>query len=543
MNTKEWLLLEQMAGRRQIRLDMAGDLERSRFQQPKDPPLSGDAGWFDDEIKDRKSKRARNMPSGAARRNVLIGVGTGAATLGLMGLASYMDYRAGMKDLDLYERRSKAEYPDRSDMASGFDAAMVGLSAGSILWLGLELYSEKKLKNEEDRIIEGEIVRVEANNRRNMAAGEYSDVTPEEFAAMNDEQIRLHDDWLTSPERDSYQGFKDEYDEDLRRWQDARAGSSFNPMNLINRKRRPDSNELIQRARSFEGEFLGLDLNEMNEHRNLSMLSAEGRLGHRDPDLVRQTLESYGRSPEEIEYHLRYLDEVINEDRPAIWKYQESAFPRGLDLTQEVTGDYRTDMQGESSYSQGQWDDLDARLAILDPVERVGYWEREVENIVQRRNPDMEQLELAENELLDAKVAMDLQYEQMERTDMQPDSNTAETLGLAGGNPMEDIQNRERKHLRADMDGNQEFAGVAQAVATGLLAMAADAEEAGELSEEDMIDISDLLDRILEVSMVVESGNDPGEAGEVVSGFLESNMEIADMAGELGAAMLAAEGR
>ena len=641
MNTREWLFLEQMARRRPIRLDMAGEMERSRFQHPQDPPLSGDAGWFDDEIKDRKSRRSRGMPSRVPGRNTLIGVGAGAATLGLMGLAAYTDYRQGKKDLDLYERHSKAQYPERSDMVnpiygSSYGSALIGVNVGLALGMGIMAYTGNKLNKEGDRITEEEIVRIEANNRADMATGEYSDVTPEEFAAMNDEQIRLLDAWKESPEYDSYQGLQNEYDENLLRWGDAKRGSVFNPMNLVNRNRRPDSHELSQRGQALQGEFLGLDPSEMNQHRNLSMLSAEGRLGHRDPELVRQALESYDRSPELIDYHLRYLDEVINDDRPAIWKYQEGAFPRGLDLTKTVTGDYRTDMD-TSEYAGMSPEEFmatkDEYLSTSDPWERVGYWEREIENIVQRRNPDMEHLSLAEAALLEAEDYLletedymdyldsqnlertdmegndqarmrqvisdlfdedpssfpmhseeELEYVEQqlalqrkgqlaqrgnqiraigkvtypyqtptgelrwlvnspERTDMQPASNTSEVLGLAGGNPMEDIQNRERKHLRADMDGDQEFAGISEAVAAGLLAMAADAEEAGELSEEDIVEVSNLVDLVLEVSMSVESGEDPGEAGEVVSGFLESNMEIADMAGELGAALLSAEGR
>ena len=43
---------------------------------------------------------------------------------------------------------------------------------------------------------------------------------------------------------------------------------------------------------------------------------------------------------------------------------------------------------------------------------------------------------------------------------------------------------------------------------------------------------------MIEVALAVEEGADPGMAGEAVTEFLETNPEIADAAGAIGAALL-----
>ena len=68
--------------------------------------------------------------------------------------------------------------------------------------------------------------------------------------------------------------------------------------------------------------------------------------------------------------------------------------------------------------------------------------------------------------------------------------------------------------------------------------MVEDAAESIEITEEDRMDMEALVEALIEVALAVEEGADPGMAGEAVTEFLETNPEIADAAGAIGAALL-----
>ena len=68
--------------------------------------------------------------------------------------------------------------------------------------------------------------------------------------------------------------------------------------------------------------------------------------------------------------------------------------------------------------------------------------------------------------------------------------------------------------------------------------MVEDAAKSIEITEEDRMDMEALVEALIEVALAVEEGADPGMAGELVTEFLETNPEIADAAGAIGAALL-----
>ena len=68
--------------------------------------------------------------------------------------------------------------------------------------------------------------------------------------------------------------------------------------------------------------------------------------------------------------------------------------------------------------------------------------------------------------------------------------------------------------------------------------MVEDAAKSIEITEEDRMDMEALVEALIEVALAVEGGADPGMAGELVTEFLETNPEIADAAGAIGAALL-----
>ena len=428
MSMREWHALEQMAEKRRVRMNMAGELAIPEFEPSQGQARTGDVGWFEDEIRDRGAENTRaagassggraaggmddafgmkggrwDIPNfrermkvptmsfeGSNKREIAGLIGGGAAVLGLTGLMAYMEYKQGKEDIELQDRFYKAQekekrtageaVDDRADMKlDGYEKSLIGLGVASTLGLGLAWYADNRLRQEDRRVIEDEIGRMEG--RADMAG--------------------------------------------------------------------PDSDD----------EMFQLLTNMFEEDPSIF------------PTHHEEELESVGR-----QVALRAMQQRVE---------------RGEDLGsgQKMWYPYQNPM-GELRWLLPEY-----------TVTRPG------------------------------------------RADMQPDSNAAEALGLAGGNPMEHIMDRERKHLRADMAGEDaEFAGIAEAMATGIVAMAADAREAGELSEEDIAGVADLVDMVLEVSVAVEAGQDPGEAGAVVSEFLESNIAIADAAGEIGAALLATEG-
>ena len=68
--------------------------------------------------------------------------------------------------------------------------------------------------------------------------------------------------------------------------------------------------------------------------------------------------------------------------------------------------------------------------------------------------------------------------------------------------------------------------------------MVEDAAKSIEITEEDRMDMEALVEALIEVALAVEEGADPAMAGELVTEFLETNPEIADAAGAIGAALL-----
>lgn len=87
---------------------------------------------------------------------------------------------------------------------------------------------------------------------------------------------------------------------------------------------------------------------------------------------------------------------------------------------------------------------------------------------------------------------------------------------------------------------NVELGALSEAVATGIIAMANDVSDQVEFTEADRLDMAELVDALVEVAAAVEEGAaTPAAAGAVVTSFLEENPEIADVAAEVGAALLA----
>ena len=84
----------------------------------------------------------------------------------------------------------------------------------------------------------------------------------------------------------------------------------------------------------------------------------------------------------------------------------------------------------------------------------------------------------------------------------------------------------------------EETGAIATAVATGVVKMVEDASESVEITDEERLDMEELVGALVEVAVAVEAGADPGMAGEIVAEFLETNPEIADAAGAIGAALL-----
>ena len=85
-----------------------------------------------------------------------------------------------------------------------------------------------------------------------------------------------------------------------------------------------------------------------------------------------------------------------------------------------------------------------------------------------------------------------------------------------------------------------ELGALAESVATGIIVMAEEVSGEVEFTEEDRMDMEELVDALVEVAVVAaEGGGDYGVAGQVVTEFLEANPEIANVAAEVGAALLA----
>ena len=548
MTTRDWMALEQMAAKRRSRVNMAGELAIPEFEPAQGQARTGDVGWFEDEIRDRgeETRRASSASRGAGgsgmgdafgaktgrwdipnfrermkvpplsfdnrdnKREMMLAVGGGAAVLGLTGLMAYMGYRQDKEDIELQERYFKAQekaggpsgmIDDRADMKLDADTAIIGIGAAALLVSGVAWYMDNKLRQEEHRIMEEEIGRMEG--RADMAGG-------------GDDQARM------------FQVLSDLFDED----------PSIFPMHhdeeLDSVGRTVALQAMEQKAQ--RGEDLGTGQkviypyqNPMGELRWLMpeyMVNYPERSDMQFDSHAAQSLGLAGGNP--MEY-------IQDRDRKHLRADMvDSAFPDDLaDLP---------DRPGHTNWFKVQRDDpvrWEAELERLrGEAERSGVNRRYADETARRlKELDVEHRLAAEN-LQDIRRGTD-------RKLIRDSLLLVGGLGVLGGaywwknrggDPDPDMD-------RTDMaDEAVEFAGIAEAVATGIVAMAADAKESGALSEEDIVDVADLVDMVLEVSVAVESGQDPGEAGSVVAEFLESNMEIADVAGEIGAALLATEG-
>ena len=89
---------------------------------------------------------------------------------------------------------------------------------------------------------------------------------------------------------------------------------------------------------------------------------------------------------------------------------------------------------------------------------------------------------------------------------------------------------------RVDMD-NQEISAIAESIAVGVISMAT--ESGVEPTQAERVNMEELVQCLLQLSAASDAGQDPGEVTAIVQDFLNSEPELANIAGELGAAIIA----
>ena len=89
---------------------------------------------------------------------------------------------------------------------------------------------------------------------------------------------------------------------------------------------------------------------------------------------------------------------------------------------------------------------------------------------------------------------------------------------------------------------NVELGAISEAIGTGIIAMAEEYSGEVEFTEDDRLDMAEFVNAVVEVAVAVEQGDSNlGDAGAVVEDFLANNPELADVAAQVGAALLSGD--